>query len=63
VAATRFPWRIGGRLEMVKHRPLQFCLFLSTLFGQKAMEVLMFSAIKNSRAVAGQSGGPEAGAT
>jgi hypothetical protein len=46
-------------LELVKHRPLQFCLFLSTLFGQKAMEVLMLSAIKNARTVAGQSGGPE----
>lgn len=46
-------------LEMVKHRPLQFCLFLSTLFGQKAMEVLMLSAIKNARMVAGQSGGKE----
>jgi hypothetical protein len=38
-------------LEMVRHRPLQFCLFLSTLFGQKAMEVLMLSAIKTSRDV------------
>ena len=36
-------------LEMVRNRPLQFCLFLSTLFGQKAMEVLMLSAIKTSR--------------
>lgn len=30
-------------------------LFLSALFGQKQMELLMLSAIKNSRAVAAQS--------
>lgn len=47
-------------LEMVRNRPLQFCLFLSALFGQKAMEVVMLSAIKNSRAVAVRSGGREA---
>ena len=50
-------------LEMVRNRPLQFCLFLSTLFGQKAMEVLMLSAIKTSRAVAAHQGGQEPGTT
>jgi hypothetical protein len=39
-------------VEMVRHRPLQFCLFLSTLFGQKQMELMMLSAIKNARAMA-----------
>jgi hypothetical protein len=39
-------------LDMLKHRPLQFCLFLSTLFGQKNMELMMLSAIKNTRAMA-----------
>jgi len=46
-------------LELLKHRPLQFCLFLSTLFGQKQMEILLFSAIRNARVVAAQSCGPE----
>jgi hypothetical protein len=36
-------------INLVKHRPLQFCLFLSALFGQKEMEHLMLSAIKQSR--------------
>jgi hypothetical protein len=46
-------------VELLKHRPLQFCLFLSALFGQKQMELLMLSAIKNSRAIAAQSEGHE----
>jgi hypothetical protein len=43
-------------VDLLKHRPLQFCMFLSALFGQKQMELLMLSAIKNSRAIAAQSG-------
>lgn len=43
--------------ELLQHRPLQFCLFLSALFGQKQMEMLMISAIKNARMVAAQSEG------
>jgi hypothetical protein len=39
-------------VDLLQHRPLQFCMFLSALFGQKQMEVLMVSAIKNSRTVA-----------
>jgi hypothetical protein len=31
------------------------CLFLSTLFGQKRMELMMLSAIKNTRAMTGGS--------
>ena len=42
-------------VELLQHRPLQFCLFLSALFGQKQMEILMLLAIKNSRAIAGHS--------
>jgi hypothetical protein len=38
-------------MDLLKHRPLQFCLFLSALFGQKQMEILMVSALKNSRAI------------
>jgi hypothetical protein len=45
--------------ELLKHRPLQFCLFLSALFGQKNMEILMVSAIRNARAVAAHSDAPE----
>jgi hypothetical protein len=45
--------------EMLKHRPLQLCLFLSTLFGQKQMELMMLSAIKNTRMMAARSGGRE----
>ena len=44
-------------IELLKHRPLQFCLFLSALFGQKEMELLMISAIRNARvAVEGHGG-------
>ena len=46
-------------VEMVRHRPLQFCLFLSTLFGQKQMELMMLSAIKNTRAMVAESEGQE----
>ena len=43
-------------LELLKHRPLQFCLFLSALLGEKEMEVLMVSAIRQVRQLAAQSG-------
>jgi hypothetical protein len=39
-------------VELLQNRPLQFCLFLSAFFGEKQMELLMISAIKNARAVA-----------
>ena len=39
-------------VDLLKHRPLQFCLFLSALLGQKQMELMMLSAIKNSRSIA-----------
>jgi len=44
-------------IELLDHRPLQFCLFLSALFGQKQMELMMVSAIRNTRVVAAQSEG------
>jgi hypothetical protein len=46
-------------MDLLKHRPLQFCLFLSILFGQKQMELMMVSAIKNSRTLAVEPEGPE----
>ena len=47
-------------IELLKHRPLQFCLFLSALHGQKQMEHLMISAIKNTRIIAAsQKGEPQ----
>ena len=45
--------------DLVKHRPLQFCLFLSALLGQREMELMMASAIRNSRMIAAQSEEPE----
>jgi hypothetical protein len=39
-------------VHLLQHRPLQFCLFLSALFGQKEMQILMVSALKNSRTIA-----------
>ena len=45
--------------ELLKHRPLQFCLFLSALFGQKEMEALMVSAIRTAKMVAAQSEGEQ----
>ena len=38
-------------LELLKHRPLQFCLFLSALLGQQEMEAVMITAVKQSRLV------------
>ena len=46
-------------IELLTHRPLQFCLFLSKLFGEKQMVLMMQSAIRNARAVAAQSEGHE----
>jgi hypothetical protein len=46
-------------IELLQHRPLQFCLFLSALFGQKQMEMLMVSAIRNARMVAAHSEGEQ----
>jgi hypothetical protein len=46
-------------VELLEHRPLQFCLFLSGLFGQKHMELMMAAAIRNTRIVAAQSGASE----
>jgi hypothetical protein len=43
--------------DLLQHRPLQLCLFLSTLFGQKQMELMMVSALKNARMVAAHSEG------
>jgi hypothetical protein len=43
--------------ESLQHRPLQFCIFLSTLFGQKQMELMMLSAIKNPRVIAAEAEG------
>ena len=42
-------------VDLVRHRPLQFCLFLSTPVGQKQMELMMLSAIKNTRAMVAES--------
>jgi hypothetical protein len=38
-------------IELLKHRPIQFCLFLSALFGQRQMELMMVSAIKRAKEV------------
>jgi len=42
-------------LELLNHRALQLCLFLSALVGQQQMESVVISAIRNSRVVAAQS--------
>jgi hypothetical protein len=41
--------------ELLKNRPLQFCLFMSALFGQDRMEQLMVSAIRSAKVVAAHS--------
>ena len=43
--------------DLLEHRPLQFCLFLSALIGQKQMEFMLVSAIRNARTVVPQSAG------
>lgn len=42
--------------DQLKVRPLQFCLFLAALFGEKQMEALMVNAIRNVRQLAAASG-------
>ena len=46
-------------IELLQHRPLQFCLFLSALFGEKQMEILMTSAIRTAKTVGAQLAGPD----
>ena len=38
-------------VDLLKHRPLQFCLFLSALFGEEQMEKLMTSSIQQVKIV------------
>ena len=52
---TLSPEDLTRLTELLMHRPDQFCIFLSALFGEKQMELLMISAIKNARAVAAHS--------
>jgi len=33
-------------VELIQHRPVQFCMFLKTLLGDEAMEEMMTQAIK-----------------
>jgi hypothetical protein len=42
-------------VDELKNRPLQLCLFLSAIFGEKQMELILIGAIRNARVVAGQS--------
>jgi hypothetical protein len=46
-------------IDLLKHRPLQFCLFLSALFGHKQMEQMIASAIKDSRRIGDLTEGDE----
>jgi hypothetical protein len=46
-------------VELLQHRPVQLCLFLSALVGEEQMERLMISAIRSARAIAAQSDGQE----
>ena len=40
------------RLEgILKHRPLQFCMFLKTLFGEQEMQIMMVQATKIAKQV------------
>lgn len=40
-------------IDLIRHRPLQFCLFLKALFGPAAMKRLMVSAIKQAEEIDG----------
>ena len=42
-------------VDLLRVRPLQFCMFLGGLLGQKQMESAMVAAIKNSRVIAAHS--------
>jgi len=35
--------------DLVKHRPIQFCMFLKTLIGAEEMQRMMVEAIKVAR--------------
>ena len=39
-------------MDLLKLRPLQFCLFMSALLGQEEMERQMQSALRNARMIA-----------
>jgi hypothetical protein len=39
-------------VELLAHRPVQFCLFLCALVGEEQMEQLMTPAIREARAIA-----------
>jgi hypothetical protein len=38
-------------VELVKHRPIQFCIFLKALLGEKAMVHMMVQAINTAKQV------------
>jgi hypothetical protein len=37
--------------ELIKHRPVRFCMFLKALLGEEAMEEMMTQAIKIAKKV------------
>jgi len=37
-------------VDLVKHRPIQFCLFLKALLGEEAMERAMINALRIAKA-------------
>jgi hypothetical protein len=41
--------------DLLRVRPIQFCMFLAALFGEKQMELLMASAIRQCRQLASRS--------
>ena len=38
-------------VDLLKHRPLQFCLFLSALFGEEQMEKVILASVQQVKAV------------
>jgi hypothetical protein len=46
---TLAPEDLKRLIDLLRHRPLQFCVFLKAVLGEEAMERLMTSAIAGAK--------------
>ncbi|HEY4359530.1 MAG TPA: hypothetical protein VGN17_01105 [Bryobacteraceae bacterium] len=38
-------------VELLRHRPIQFCMFLAALFGEEQMETMMAASVQQVKAL------------
>lgn len=48
---TLSPEQLNAIDDLVKNRPVQFCLFISALYGDSQMEQMMLSAIRTAKSL------------